>query len=118
MIRQYIRAGLGKKDALTRRDLDLFAEVIAERPQVTLAIYRTFVRREFVALAQGRWAGPLKVPTVIMLGEKEPVASPSLVKGYEQWAPDMRVIELPGVGHFSPEEAPDAIVAEARDFFA
>ena len=117
-MRLFLRSGMHRKEAMTDADLDLFAQVSADRPHVTLAIYRTFIRREFIGLARGRWAGQLDVPTVVMLGDKEPVASPKLVKGYERWAPDMRLIELPGVGHFSPEEAPEPIVAEALEFFA
>ncbi len=117
-LRMFIRAGMHRKDAATRSDLDLYADVLAERPHVTLGIYRTFIRREFLELANGRWAGPLDVPTVVMLGAKEPVASPSLVKGHERWTRDMRVEELPGVGHFSPEEAPDEVLAGALELFA
>ena len=58
--------------------------MLAARPHVTLGIYRTFITREVFELAKGRWAGPLTVPTVVMVGERELVASPERRQGLER----------------------------------
>jgi pimeloyl-ACP methyl ester carboxylesterase len=118
-IRFVIRRGVRAEGAIDDADLDLYAEAMAARPDVTLAIYRTFLLRELPAIARGRWAGRLTVPTRLVLGDHEPVTSPDRVlPGVRRYAADMRVHELPGVGHFTPEEAPGALVERALAFFA
>jgi pimeloyl-ACP methyl ester carboxylesterase len=114
-----MRRGIYRDGAMSRADVDLYARVMAERPHVTLGIYRTFLTREVAAIARGQWAGRLTVPTRLVLGDHEPVASPERVlPGIKRYADDMRVHEIPGVGHFSPEEAPEAVVERALAFFA
>jgi pimeloyl-ACP methyl ester carboxylesterase len=114
-----LRAGTKVDGAMSRADIDAYAQAMAERPHVTLGIYRTFLTRELVPIARGKWADRLTVPTRMLLGEFEPVASPERVlPGVKRYADDMRVEEIPGVGHFSPEEAPEAVVERTLAFFA
>ena len=57
---------------------------------------------------------PLTVPTRIVVGDGDPVASPALLEG----APaDVAVEVLPGVGHFVPEEAPEVVAERVRALF-
>jgi pimeloyl-ACP methyl ester carboxylesterase len=54
------------------------------------------------------------VPTRLVVGDGDPVASPALLEG----APaDLDVEVLPGVGHFVPEEAPEAVAERVRALF-
>lgn len=114
-----LRGGTRAPGALSRADIDSYARAMAERPHVTLGVYRTLLTRELLAITRGRWAGRLTVPTRLLLGEHEPVASADRVlPAAKRYADDMRVHELPGVGHFTPEEAPEAVVERALAFFA
>ena len=114
-----IRLGTNKRGAISPTDLDLYARALAERPHVTLAFYRTFLTREMAQMVTGRWAGRLTVPTRVILGEHELVATPErVIKAARRYADDMRVHELDGIGHFVPEEAPDVVVERALSFFA
>jgi pimeloyl-ACP methyl ester carboxylesterase len=114
-----LRSGTRKHGALTNADIDTYARAIAERPHVTLGIYRTFLTREVMPMATGRWAGPLSVPTRVIVGEHDPVADAErIAQGAQRYADDLLVHELPGVGHFTAEEAPDAVVEHALNFFA
>jgi pimeloyl-ACP methyl ester carboxylesterase len=115
----FLRAGLARRDAMTDRDMDLYAHAMAERPHVTLAIYRTFLRHELWPMARGRWAGRLRVPTLVLAGDHDIVVDADRTRmAAERYADDMRVQELPGVGHFVPEEAPETLLESARAFFA
>jgi pimeloyl-ACP methyl ester carboxylesterase len=116
-IKRMIRAGTRAEGAFTDADLDLYARVLSERPHVTIGVYRTFLMREAVPYARGEWAGRLRVPTRVLVGEHEPVARPELMRGHERHADDLRVHVLPGVAHFVPEEAPDAVLEHALAFF-
>jgi pimeloyl-ACP methyl ester carboxylesterase len=118
VIRFVLLAGTSKRGAMTRADLDLYARAIAARPHVTVALYRTFLTRELAQIARGRWAGRLSVPTRIMVGEHEPIANAERILDSKDWADDLRVHELAGVGHFTPEEAPEVVAERALSFFA
>ena len=118
VVEQVIRAGSTRKDAFTRDDLRLFGEVLQEpaRARATVQLYRTFLLRESPRL--GRYAGQrLTVPTRLVVGADDPVAAGPFLSGWEQHADDMTVEVLPGVGHFVPEEAPDAVTERARALF-
>jgi len=114
-----LRRGTAVDGAMTSADIDLYAEVIASRPEVSLSIYRTFITRELVQIASGGWAGPLTVPTRLLVGSEDTVVSVErALPGMQRYARDGRVHELDGVGHFVPEEAPEAVVETALAFFA
>jgi pimeloyl-ACP methyl ester carboxylesterase len=118
-IKLFLRAGMVRRDAMTDADMDLFAQAIAERPHVTLGIYRTFLLREFVPMAAGRWAGRLRVPTLVLAGDHDIVVDAKRTRmAADRYADDMTVRDLQGVGHFVPEEVPDVVADAARDFFA
>jgi pimeloyl-ACP methyl ester carboxylesterase len=118
-IRFVIEKGVNRKGAISDRDLDLYAQAMSDRPQVSLAIYRTFVTRELSKVASGAWAAPLRVPTRLVVGEGEPTTNAERARlAANGYADDMEIEELPGVGHFAPEEAPDDIVRNALSFFA
>jgi pimeloyl-ACP methyl ester carboxylesterase len=118
-IKLFLRAGLVRRDAMTDADMDLFAQAMAERPHVTLGIYRTFLLREFVPMAAGRWAGRLRVPTLVLAGDHDIVVDAKRIRmAAERYADDMTVRDLEGVGHFVPEEVPDVVAEAALDYFA
>jgi pimeloyl-ACP methyl ester carboxylesterase len=45
------------------------------------------------------------------------VVRPHQLHGYEEHADDMRVELIPGVGHFTAEEAPETVVERAIKHF-
>jgi pimeloyl-ACP methyl ester carboxylesterase len=118
-LRFVIERGTMKEGAMSDADVDLYARAMAERSRVSLAIYRTFVTRELVQVATGRWAGQLRVPTRMIVGEHEITTNAErAMKAADGRADGFRVHELKGVGHFLPEEAPEAVVETALSFFA
>ncbi len=111
MVRTILQVGRGP-DRLEQADLALFAERIPSA--VTVAMYRTFLMREIVPLARGRYAGAtLEVPTTLMLGELDAVTrgTPS---GPVDGQPQLHVDTLQRVAHWVPEQRPQAIVAWAQ----
>ena len=115
----FFKAGTLSDDAIAGRDLDLYTQVLASRPHVTLSVYRTFITREAYQLGSGAWAGPLRVPTRVMVGEGDLVAMPErIIKASKPYASDLRVHEIKGARHFLPEEKPQAVVERALAFFA
>ncbi|MFL5887966.1 MAG: alpha/beta fold hydrolase [Solirubrobacteraceae bacterium] len=87
------------------------------RASATSALYRTFLLRELPALAQGRYGSRrLIVPTLLLVGSKDPVVKVANLGGYEDHADDMAVSELRGVGHWIADEAPDELLEHIRAF--
>jgi pimeloyl-ACP methyl ester carboxylesterase len=87
------------------------------RASATSALYRTFLTRELPAMVQGNYAtGHLTVPTRLLVGSEDPVIKVENLGGYEGHADDMDVVELEGVGHWIPDEAPEEVLAHARSF--
>lgn len=121
LVEQAVLAGSVRKDAFTAEDLRLFGQVLQEpaRARATVQLYRTFLLRESLGVARGRYAGTrLSVPTRLVVGAADPVAAGPFLSGWEGSADDMTVEVLPGVGHFVPEEAPAEVAARARALFA
>jgi pimeloyl-ACP methyl ester carboxylesterase len=114
MVRRILQVGRGG-DRLDRADVVLFAEHIP--PAVTVAMYRTFLTREIVPLAKGRYANAaLQVPATLMVGRADAVTggtSPGPVEGQ----PQLQVEVLDRVAHWVPEQRPQAVIdwAQASD---
>ncbi|CAN5155341.1 alpha/beta hydrolase [soil metagenome] len=102
----------------TVRDVSTYGEVLREpaRARATSPLYRTFLLQE--SWRTGRYADArLIVPTLLVNGAGDPVASRSLVDGWQEHADEMSVEFLDGVGHFVPEKAPDVVADRARTLF-
>jgi pimeloyl-ACP methyl ester carboxylesterase len=99
-------------EPLDAADVDIFAEHIP--PAVTVAMYRTFLTRELLPMARGRYAhDQLQVPTTLILGKADAVSrgvSPGAVDGQ----PNLRVELLERVAHWVPEQRPQAIIDWAQ----
>jgi pimeloyl-ACP methyl ester carboxylesterase len=120
LVRRIISGGSRRPEAWTADDLDAFARRLQEpdRARASMCLYRTFLTRELPAVAGGRYGRRrLVVPTRLMAGEGDPVIRPSMLRGVEAYADDLRVSIVPDCGHFVPEEQPQLVAATARDLF-
>lgn len=57
----------------------------------------------------------VEVPTTVLWGEADAALRPVLLDGLERWVPTLRVVRLPGVGHWVLQEAPEAVVQAVRE---
>ena len=102
----------------TSAELDAFAERLREpeRAQASVQYYRTLLRE--LPLIAGRYRDRrLRTPTLLLFGADDGVVRPHQLRGYEGHADDMRVELIPGVGHFTAEEAPELVVERAIKHF-
>ena len=114
MVRRILQVGRGG-DRLDRADVALFAEHLP--PAVTVAMYRTFLTRELVPLAKGRYANAaLQVPTTLMVGRADAVTG-GTTPGPVEGQPRLHVEVLDRVAHWVPEQRPQAVIdwAQASD---
>ena len=107
MIRPVLQSGRGS-DPLPSGDLELFAQHIP--PKVTVAMYRTFLTREVLPIARGRYArSRLQVPTTVAVGAKDLVTR-GLAPGPVAHQPALQVARIDGVAHWLPEQRPDTVL--------
>jgi pimeloyl-ACP methyl ester carboxylesterase len=88
------------------------------RAAATSAIYRTLLLRELGPILAGRYRDRrLRVPTVLVYGSRDPVIRGERLRGWDEYADDMRVSEVEG-GHFLPDEQPQVVAEQALALFA
>jgi pimeloyl-ACP methyl ester carboxylesterase len=107
MVPAILQTGRGD-DRLDAADVALFAEQIPA--EVTVAMYRTFLTRELLPVARGRYADAvLEVPTTLLVGSRDLVTK-GTVAGPVEGQPRLHVEVLDGVAHWVPEQRTKAIV--------
>jgi pimeloyl-ACP methyl ester carboxylesterase len=110
-----------RQDAWSAEDTELFLAQLREpaRARASVALYRTFLLREFLPIARGRYKTlRLHTPTLFLHGTGDPVLRPAFLRGYEAHADDMKLELVEGVGHFIADEAPDLVLERALSFFS
>lgn len=58
----------------------------------------------------------VRVPTLVLWGEKDDALLPGCLDGLEQWVPDLTVVRLPEGTHWITHEYPDLIADRIRAF--
>jgi pimeloyl-ACP methyl ester carboxylesterase len=107
MVRGVLQVGRGP-DRLAEGDVALFAEHIP--PDVTVAMYRTFLAREVLSIAKGRYeSAALEVPTTLILGRLDAVTR-GIPSGPVAGQPQLEVELLDRVAHWVPEQRPQAVL--------
>ena len=73
--------------------------------------------RQFLPWLRGEFAGSrVDVPVRCLHGTADPVLTPTLLRGYREWAADFDVELVAGVGHWFPEQRPDLLLDRLRRF--
>jgi pimeloyl-ACP methyl ester carboxylesterase len=107
MVPRILQTGRGN-DRLPAADVELFAAHVP--PRVTVAMYRTFLTREVVPIARGRYAAAkLQLPTTVMYGEQDLVTR-GLGPGPVPGQPELQVEKVAGVAHWIPEQRPQVVL--------
>jgi pimeloyl-ACP methyl ester carboxylesterase len=112
-----LRAG---SDSFTDQELDAFADrLTGERARASELLYRTFLLREAVPVAAGRYAGlPLRVPTRLIVGERDLAIPTRVVRNRAARAEAIDLELVPDAGHFLVDEKPDLVADRILGFFA
>ncbi|ANU07456.1 alpha/beta fold hydrolase [Paraurantiacibacter namhicola] len=61
---------------------------------------------------------PLTIPTLVIWGLKDEALLPANLDLMPEWVEDLRIERVPGAGHFSPWEAPEAVNAALDAFLS
>jgi pimeloyl-ACP methyl ester carboxylesterase len=60
----------------------------------------------------------VRIPTLVAWGMQDQALLPVQLDGLDELVEDLRIVRLPGAGHFAPWEAPDAVLAALEPFLA
>lgn len=102
------------KGSWTPEEVSAYDDVFRARPHVSVAMYRTFLTREALPFFRGRYAKQrLEVPTLMLLGDRD-LMTRAIPAGPFPGQPNVTTERVAGVGHFLPEEEPEAVLAALR----
>lgn len=119
-MRQILVKGSARPDTFTEAEVETFVGQWSEpeRAQACVAVYRSFLTREFRQIARGAFNDQvISQPTMILIGELDPVIEAENLRGAETNLPNLEIRELAGVGHFVPEEAPEETLAALLELY-
>jgi len=118
MVRQALAALVGEPGALSEDTVEEAYDLI-RRPGAGHAFHTTQageVGWRRLRTDYTEQLPDLAVPTLIIHGEADPLVPVAWARRAQQRIPGARLVTLPGVGHLSPREAPDAVNTAIRDF--
>lgn len=98
-------------------ELAVYDEIFrdADAASATVHLYRSFLLRELpAAITGGLSKSRLRVPTLWIMGERDPVGRPD--DGFRDNADDMTLEVIPRAGHFLPEEMPRTVLDRVEPF--
>lgn len=104
----------------TEEEKNIYHERISEpeRAQASSRLYRDFLLKEYIPLGLGKYKSfHLKTPTYVLFGKKDFAIALSWLRGYENFADDIKIELVPDSGHFILSEQPDLVNERASLFF-
>lgn len=88
--------------------------IAAVDPRAIAGLVRGLAKRPDPTLA----LSALKVPTLVIAGTADPFTPIAEARRLAALVPTSVLVELDGIGHIAPLEAPDSVNAALRDFLA
>lgn len=110
-----IRAAAGRAGAIPPQIMAIYRDNAAAPGGVTAMLdwYRAAARDLFEARDLD---APVAAPTLIVWGTEDAALGLTCLDGVNRYVRDLRVELLPGVSHFSPEDAPGKVKAALENF--
>jgi pimeloyl-ACP methyl ester carboxylesterase len=119
VMERVLRADNVHDDAFSDADVEEFAAALREpaRARASQQIYRTFLLREVMGVATGRYGkASLTVPTLLLFGERDFAISRRQVARAPRPGDELTIEFVPDSGHFIAEEKPELVVERALEF--
>lgn len=81
----------------------------------------TYIRQQKAIMARPdsrSLLATIRVPMLVVVGEKDVLTPPELAREMADAVPGARLVEIPGSGHLSTMERPEAVTAALREWLA
>ncbi|WP_363347664.1 alpha/beta fold hydrolase [Methylocystis echinoides] len=110
-----VRVAARRAEAIPPKVLALYRDNAAAPGGATAMLnwYRAAGRELFAA---ADLAAPIDVPVLVVWGTDDAALALVCLEGTDRYARQLRIELLPGVSHFSPEDAPEKLVALMENF--
>lgn len=86
--------------------------ILQARPEGVAAAARGMAERPDMT---GR-LGEIGCPVLVVVGAEDAISTPEEMRSIAAGIPDSRLVEIPGAGHMSPMEQPEAVNRAVREF--
>jgi pimeloyl-ACP methyl ester carboxylesterase len=98
-------------DVFTDEEIESFTDRLkGERARASELLYRTFLLREAIPVAAGRYSAlPLQVPTLLLFGERDVAIPTHTVREHAARTDALELELVPGAGHFIVDEKPQLV---------
>jgi pimeloyl-ACP methyl ester carboxylesterase len=110
-----IRKAAGRPDATPDEVIDIYRENVAA-PGGAAAMLNWYRSALWDVAAARDLGAALATPTLIVWGLDDVALDKSCLEGTERYVTNLRIERLPGVSHFSPEDAPEKVISLINDF--
>jgi pimeloyl-ACP methyl ester carboxylesterase len=107
LLRQMFRQGAGRRGAFSEADVQRYvtAAAVPGALRSGLTYYKANATLGWKHLPLPR----IPVPTLVIWGEDDPALDAVLLDGLDEMATSLRIVRLPGVGHWVQNEAPETV---------
>ncbi|BDV35105.1 alpha/beta fold hydrolase [Methylocystis iwaonis] len=111
-----IRKAAPRPGAICDDAMDIYRDNAAA-PGAMTAMLNWYRRALWDALAaRDEFAARVEAPTLIVWGLRDVALDRDCLEGTERYVANLRIERLPGVSHFSPEDAPEKLATLIDDF--
>lgn len=112
-----IRRAAGRPSVIPPAVMDIYRENIAAPGAATAML--NWYRRAAPDLFDARDLDvPVETPVLIVWGTDDVALGEDCLEGTGRYVRDLRIARLPGVSHFSPEDAPDKLAEQVENFLS
>ena len=59
---------------------------------------------------------PIRLPTLVLAADSDPVLPPELIDGMERWVPNLSVVPVSDSGHWTQQEQPEQVSIALIEF--
>ena len=113
LVEESLRGSVAKQAIVDDAMIDRYWELLRFPGNREATVLRARMNREPAMAAR---VGEIKVPTLILFGDKDRLINPSAARTFHERIAGSEMILLPGIGHLPMEEAPDATAEAIVDF--
>ncbi|MDO9370464.1 MAG: alpha/beta hydrolase [Sphingopyxis sp.] len=113
LVEESLRGSVAKQAIVDDAMIDRYWELLRFPGNREATVLRARMNREPAMAAR---VGEIKVPTLILFGDKDRLINPSAARTFHERIAGSEIILLPGIGHLPMEEAPDATAKAIADF--
>ena len=101
-------------------ELDIFLNRFDDpkRAEAGSQWYRTFQLHEALRWTKGHYTRPVDIPLRWITGIKDPVVTSALHTSHRELSRDISFEEVPGIGHWIVEQAPDLVLERLRELMS